>query len=169
MSDAYRGEEEAAQARLASLREELERREAHLAELDVGLPEHHEAIVTSPERARAIIPLSTLLLCASLFAFVRGDRTFGVGALTAAVIVLFMGSPVGLQFRGRFTESLPAHVDEFKDPEPIEPARQMRVPPSSEEEEIRKREIENRRAACSEIEQEIAENLEILSKVENEK
>jgi hypothetical protein len=173
VSDAYRGEEDAARERLASLREELAKREAHLAEL-VGDPEQNHVIVkvfahAVPERARVFVPLALGLLFASFYAFLHGVVTFGAGALLLFVILVVVSSPPVVQFFRRLTASLPEHVDEFKDPEPIEPAKQMRVRPTPEEEEIQKREIKKRRAACIEIEQEIAENLELLSVAENKK
>jgi hypothetical protein len=169
MSDAYRGEEEAARERLVSLREDLEKREAHLAELDVRGPEQNQVTVNIQQRARVAIPPASLFLFGSFLAFIHGDVVFGIGAILIFGTLLVISSPTALQFFRRLTASLPERVDEFKNPEPIEPATQLRAPVTAEEDAAQKREIEKRRAACIEIEQEIAETAQILEIAENKK
>jgi hypothetical protein len=170
MSDAYRGEEEAERARLVELHEELAKRRSHLAELDIQEPLKNA--VDAPNNGRPLaLALAPVALLGYCFAAAIAHGEIFVSVILAPILALaaFALTSRGQKTMKKFQASMPEHVDEFKNPEPLEPAKKQRVL-TPEEAAEQKREIEKRLRACDEIEREIAdaESLLVAAEVERE-
>jgi hypothetical protein len=170
MSDAYRGEEEAERARLVELREELEKRQTHLAELDAQRPFKNgaDALKTGRPFPLSMAPVALLGYC-FVAAVEHGEMFMSLILAPILGLAVFALTSRGQQMMKKFQGSIPEHVDEFKNPEPLEPAKKQRVL-TPEEEAEQQREIEKRVHACEEIEREIAdaESLLVAAEVERE-